>query len=157
MTTHTYERIIRKLACASAIAYLTFAFVFCAPAAIKAEAKPRPKLKCYVRCCPIAIGCEITVGDGTQFQASTRQRAPNSEMTIKDGRLIIELRSPGEQNPYVINAETKLDPKTAQSLGFQDVTLLPGRYPLVPMKGGMARVSIKVRTVQENSKTTGRN
>ena len=112
--------------------------------------KQKGKIRCWIECCPLKITCEFDFGSNANASAA-RRNAPSADIVVRGDQLIAEFKPTGDQKAYDVKAETKLDAKTAEALGFKEITLLPGQYPL-KMGNGMAKVSIKVRTVAADKK-----
>lgn len=141
MATSITQRLFNKLIPIAVAAGFLLAGAFNAPrAAVQSNAKPKGKIKCWVECCPLQIGC-------TWEMSAARGKPPNADITVKDGLLTADFKPTGDQKVYEVKQETRLDAKTAESLGFKEITLLPGQYPVTALRNGLARVSIKVRTV----------
>ncbi len=123
-------------------AVLVCALIFLKPANTQETMKPKGKIRCWVKCCPLEIGCEFDTGS-----SGARRNAPSADIVIKGDQLIAEFKPTNDQTSYEVKAEMNLDAKTAEALGFKEITLLPGKYPLTKIANGMAKVSIKVKTI----------
>lgn len=110
--------------------------------------KQKGRIECYVKCCPLEIGCKWVSGN----TSATRLADPGAQITVNGGQLLAEFKPTGAQKVYEVKQETKLDAQTAEALGFKEITLLPGQYPLNLLGNGRAKVAIKVRTVAAKSK-----
>lgn len=103
-------------------------------------AQAKAKVRVIARCCPLVVIIIISGG------ANARLGAPNGEATLEGNRLTLQLNSSGNQKEYLVDKETKLDDESAKALGYSEVILLPGKYPLRPLKGGKFEVTINART-----------
>jgi hypothetical protein len=111
-----------------------------------AQDTAKQKIKCWVKCCPLEIGCQFN-------SARTASKTePNADITVAGDQLVADFKPTGDQKVYEVKAETKLDASTAEALGFKEITLLPGQYAIAPLRNGRAKVSIKVRTVAAKGK-----
>jgi hypothetical protein len=109
--------------------------------------KQKGHLECWVKCC-WEIGCKWVSGN-----ASTARLAdPGAQIAISGGQLLAEFKPTGAQKVYEVRQETKLDAQTVEALGFKEITLLPGQYPLTPLGNGRVKVAIKIRAVKGKSK-----
>lgn len=105
--------------------------------------RPKGKIRCWIECCPLKISCEFDIG----AYSAARRGVPNASIVVRGNQLIAEFKRADEQKIYDVKSEMKLDAKTAEALGFKEIMLLPGQYPLTSMANDMVKVSIKVRTV----------
>ncbi|MBI1761219.1 MAG: hypothetical protein HYR56_07255 [Acidobacteria bacterium] len=110
--------------------------------------KQKGHIECYIKCCPIEIGCKWVSGSAS----ATRLADPGAQITVNGRQLLAEFKPTAAQKVYEVKQETKLDAQTAEALGFKEITLLPGQYPLTQLGNGRAKVAIKVRTAGAKSK-----
>jgi hypothetical protein len=144
MATSITERFLTKsIPLAVAACFLLASVINTPRAAVQSNARPKGKINCWIKCCPLEIGCT--------WELSAARGKPPADITVKDGMLTADFKSSSDQKAYEVKQETKLDAKTAESLGFTEITLLPGQYPVTTLRSGLARVAIKVRTVPARS------
>jgi hypothetical protein len=117
-------------------------------AAVQSNARPKGKINCWIKCCPLEIGCT--------WDLSAARGKPPADITVKDGSLTADFKPTGDQKVYDVKQETRLDAKTAEALGFKEITLLPGQYPVTTLRNGLARVTIKVKAVPVKAGDTSR-
>jgi hypothetical protein len=110
-------------------------------ASAQETAKQKGHLECWVKCC-WEIGCKWVSGAGSV----ARKADQGAQITVNNGQLIAEFKPAGEQRVFEVKQETKLDAETAEVMGFGEITLLPGQYPLTRLENGRAKVAIKVKT-----------
>jgi hypothetical protein len=106
-------------------------------------AKQKGRIECWVKCCPWEVGCRWSPGGSS----ATRQAAPGAQIKVSGGQMTAEFKPTGEQKVFEVKQETKLDAQTADAPGFKEITMLPGQYPVTKLGNGMAKVTIKVRTL----------
>lgn len=154
ITTRNWSRLRRIAATLALIGWAWLGVSYPLPAARAQEAmkqkpmKQKGRIECYIKCCPLEIGCKWVTGSAS----ATRLADPGAQITVSGGQLLAEFKPTGMQKVYEIKQETKLDAQTVEALGFKEITLLPGQYPLTPLGNGRAQVAIKVRTAGAKSK-----
>lgn len=100
----------------------------------------KQRIECWVKCC-WEIGCRWG-------SASAARKADTDAQVIVTGKLLAaEFKPTGDQKTFEVKQETKLDAETASALGFKEVTMMPGQYPITKLDSGKAKVTIKVKTL----------
>ena len=140
MATSITERFLTKsIPLAVAACFLLASVINTPRAAVQSDARQKGKINCWIKCCPLEIGCT--------WDLSAARGKPPAAISVKDGILTADFKATSDQKAYEVKQETKLDAQTAESLGFKEITLLPGQYPLTALRNGLTRMAIKVRTV----------
>jgi hypothetical protein len=102
-------------------------------------------VECWIKCCPLNIGCQgYPCGSNSSV---ARKDGSGADVKVSDGQLIAEFKPTGEQKVFEVKQETKLDAQTADALGYKEITMLPGQYPVSKLENGKAKVTIKVKTI----------
>jgi hypothetical protein len=106
-----------------------------------AQENAKQKIDCWVKCCPLEIGCRWS-------PASAARKADSGAQVMVTGKLLVaEFKPTGDQKIFEVKQETKLDAETADALGFKEITMMPGQYPVTKLDNGKAKVTINVKTL----------
>jgi hypothetical protein len=93
----------------------------------------------------LEIGCRWS-------PASAARKADSGAQVIVTGKLLVaEFKPAGDQKVFEVKQETKLDAQTADALGFKEITMLPGQYPITRLEKGMAKVEIRVKPIPKSA------
>lgn len=103
--------------------------------------KQKGRIECWVRCCPWEIGCRWN------SSSSANRADAGAQVTVTGKLLIAEFKPTTDQMIFEVKRETKLDARTAEALGYKEITMLAGQYPITKLKNGNAKVTIKVKTL----------
>lgn len=108
-----------------------------------AQETAKQRIDCWVKCCPWEIGCKWSPAG-----SSAARKADSGAQVMITGKLLVaEFKPTSDQKIFEVKQETKLDAETAEALGFKEVTMMPGQYPITKLENGKAKVTIKVKTV----------
>ena len=121
---------------------LVFALLVCvcaqSPADVRAQQTMKQKpghLECWIQCCPLKIECKWAPNTAT-----ARRSAPQTQVTVNSKQMTVEFTPKDDKKVYEVTQATKLDAQTAEALGYKEITVLPGKYPLTPLANGRMRI-----------------
>lgn len=116
-------------------------------AAAQETMKQKMCIECWVKCCPFQIGCK---GYPCDPNSSVARKADSGAQVMITGKLLVaEFKPTDDQKTFEVKQETKLDAETAEALGFKEVTMMPGQYPITKLENGKAKVTIRVKTLSK--------
>jgi hypothetical protein len=108
-----------------------------------AQETAKQRIECWFKCPPLEVGCRWD-----SARSSAASKANGGARIIVTGKLLVaEFKPTGDQKILEVKQETKLDAETAEALGFKEITMLPGQYPITKLEKGMAKVEIRVKPI----------
>ncbi|MGE0132583.1 MAG: hypothetical protein AB7U82_31245 [Blastocatellales bacterium] len=134
-----------RVCCVAALLALSGLMYTTEDAVAQETMKQKVCIECWIKCCPLNIGCQgYPCGPNS---SAARKADSGAQITVTGKLLVAEFKPTGDQKIFEVKQETKLDAETASALGYKEITMLPGQYPVTKLDNGKAKVTIKVKTL----------